>query len=91
MSANYPWSALPPQHQTSSPLDKGPKTVGLGVRLKHSAESMLSVASIIPGGAAAESGALKVGDLVLKVDGIETQGKSVQQVSGMFLGQEFTT
>ena len=45
----------------------------------------------VPWPFAAESGALKVGDLVLKVDGIETQGKSVQQVSGMFLGQEFTT
>jgi hypothetical protein len=55
VSANYPWSALPPQHKISSPLDKGPKTVGLGVRLKHSAESMLSVASIIPGGAAGAS------------------------------------
>jgi C-terminal processing protease CtpA/Prc len=57
---------------------------GLGVRLRHSTQGYLSVAGVMPGGAAHNSGLVETGDFVLAVDGIETTGKTLQ-VCGIFI------
>jgi hypothetical protein len=61
---------------------------GLGVRLRHSNRGILSVAMILPGGAADKSGRLAANDQILAVNGVETSGKPIQDVAKMFVGIE---
>jgi hypothetical protein len=68
----------------------GARMCGLGVKLRHSKNGQLSVAAIVPGGAAHSSGQINPGDAILAVGGVETIGKSLQDVASMFVGPEST-
>ena len=68
----------------------GARMCGLGVKLRHSKNGQLSVAAIVPGGAAHSSGQINPGDAILAVGGVETMGKSLQDVASMFIGPEST-
>jgi len=63
-------------------------TCGLGVRLRHSSRGTLTVAAILEGGSAYQSGMLLAGDTVLAVDGVDTAGRSIRQIAALFVGEE---
>ena len=81
---------LPEPAQNAGRLEIETPKCGLGVRLRHSNRGLLSVAAILPGGAADVNGQLKEGDQILAVDSAETFGKPIQDVARMFVGNEGT-
>ena len=62
---------------------------GIGVRVR-SLRGEMSIASVLPGGSAHESGQLGVGDRIVRVDGAEADGRPVQDVAKMFVGARDT-
>ena len=65
----------------------GLATGGVGLGFERDQVGIHTVCSLIPGGTAAESGRILVGDKVLSVDGVPTQGRSVRDVSEMIRGK----
>jgi len=68
----------------------GPSIGGVGIAFERDQTGNHTVCSLSPGGTAAESGKILVGDKLLSVDGVPTQGLSVQQVSEMIRGKQDT-
>ena len=63
---------------------------GIGLRfemtLRASGELVPVVLALVPDGPAAASGQVAVGDTIMSCDGTACEGKSVEQLSGLFLG-----
>lgn len=63
--------------------------VGIGVVVEKNEEG-ITVQTIIPGSPAEEAG-LQVGDLIKSVEGISTEGKTLEQVTNQIKGEEGTS
>ena len=61
--------------------------VTLGVRKNSSGGTCMYVQQLAQGGAAAKSGAISIGDVLLQVDGVDVTRKSAANVCMMFLGE----
>ena len=64
---------------------KGPKLVGVGMRLTD--EFPHTVAEFVRGGAAKRSGLIQVGDHLLAVDGRDIQKLPISEIAAMIVGQ----
>eukprot|EP00802_Teleaulax_amphioxeia_P019476 Tamp_19711.p2 GENE.Tamp_19711~~Tamp_19711.p2 ORF type:complete len:142 (+),score=19.03 Tamp_19711:162-587(+) len=75
-----------------SSSDNGERTVaekvGIGAYFQRSAADNggLSVKSLLPGSPAAKCGKIKVGDIILKVDGDDVYGKKLAELAEVLLG-----
>lgn len=69
----------------------GTEFAGIGVGLTPNEDEDLEVSEVIPGGPAEACGQIDVGDVLLEVDGINVEGKKLQEVAPMIRGEAGTT
>ena len=76
--------------QSPMPRQQGPGMCGLGVTLRNDRNGDLRVVEIAPGGPASRQGALRRGDIITSVNGINVRGVSVIQARDYIMGAENT-
>ena len=90
MSAPTSGTGVHPTARTFTPRQeskdvKGPKLVGVGMRLTD--EFPHTVAEFVRGGAAKRSCLIQVGDHLLAVDGRDIQKLPISEIAAMIVGQ----
>lgn len=59
---------------------EGVEFAGIGVGLTPNEDEDLEVSEVIPGGPAEACGQIDIGDVLIEVDGINVEGKKLQEV-----------
>eukprot|EP00960_Hanusia_phi_P057018 763421-Hanusia_phi.AAC.5 len=85
------FSAPMPSMTSMSFASVGGQGVGVGIKLKQGDSEGVTIQSLVPGGPAAESGKVKEGDRILKIDNQDVSALTIDQVFNMVKGAEGTS
>jgi hypothetical protein len=92
-TASPPKSSNASSVHSSSSSKKPSARAGVGILLSKSADNggVIRVRSVEPSGPAARDGRTKAGDLLVAVDGVSVEGKDLDAVMKMVIGEEGTS